>query len=372
MRRKKQRLSKQAFPKVTLHKLDWLEWTSIVLCLWFWFYPHPYKLAFGLVLSLPIIGLILNGLSRPNLASLVSISSQQGKGKYDLADFIEFPGIVILIRMCFDFEFESFYSIIKVGSIAFILLLLILFITHKLVDKTNPNKSLIYLTIIGNIAIYSYAATYGINCVFDESEPKVYQAKVIEKSISRGRRHTTYHLRVEPWGHHHDAENITVAESQYTETEIGQTVSIDYKEGLLNIPWYYIEKGSTTLSNDYPNDKYTINVKLIMPGNDSTGGLISIKKNGLPYKAIHSEGIEYPVSLDFNENYLIKCSKKGFTTKSVYFDTHVPKGREKERFADFLVKVNLYEEGKGEQTNPEIPIGGVKYNTETKDFRKVK
>jgi hypothetical protein len=239
--RKKRQHNKPTFPKVTLHQLDWLEWISIGLCLWFWFYPHPYKLAFALVLSLPIIGLILNGLSRPNLASLVSISNQKDDDKYDLADFIEFPGLVILIRVLIDYEFESFYSILKVGTIGFILLLLILGATHKLVDKANPNKSLIYLTVIGNIAIYSYAATYGINCVFDNSEPKVYQAKVIDKSISKGRRHTTYYLRVEPWGDHRDAENISVATSQYNETEIGQTVSIDIKEGLLNITWYYIE-----------------------------------------------------------------------------------------------------------------------------------
>lgn len=113
--------------------------------------------------------------------------------------------------------------------------------THKLVDQANPNRGLIYLTVVGNIVLYSYAATYGINCVYDNSEPKVYQAKVIDKSISRGRRHTTYYLRVEPWGHHRDAENISVAPSQYSETTIGQTVSIDYKEGLLGIPWYYVE-----------------------------------------------------------------------------------------------------------------------------------
>lgn len=241
MNEKKRQHSKPTFPKVTLHQLNWLEWISIALCIWLWFYPHPYKLVFGLVLSLPIIGLILNGLSKPSLASLVSISKQKGEDKYDLADFIEFPGLIIFMRVLIDYEFESFYSILKVGTIGFILLLLILGATHKLVDKANPNKALIYFTVIGNIAIYSYAATYGINCAFDNSEPKVYQAEVIDKSISRGRRHTTYYLRVKPWGHHRDAEDISVATSQYNETEIGQTVSIDYKEGLLNIPWYYIE-----------------------------------------------------------------------------------------------------------------------------------
>jgi hypothetical protein len=238
---RREKLNSGITSKLTIHKLDWLEWLSIGLCIFFWFYPHPYKVIFAVVLSLPIIGLILNGLSRPSLASLVSISNQKGEEKYDLADFIEFPGLVILIRVLIDYEFESFYSVLKVGTLGFIVLLILLGATHKLVDKTNRNRSLIYLTVIGNIAIYSYAATYGVNCVYDTSEPKVYQAKVIDKMISRGRRHTTYYLKVEPWGHHRDAEKISIAPSQYEETQIGQTVSIDYKEGLLGIPWYYIE-----------------------------------------------------------------------------------------------------------------------------------
>lgn len=137
---------------------------------------------------------------------MVSISKQSGEAKYDLADFIEFSGLIILIRVLIDFEFESFYSIVKVGTVGFLILLLLLGATHKLVDKSNKNKWLIYLTVFGNISIYSYAATYGVNCVYDNSEPKIYQAKVIGKSISRGRRHTTYYLKVEPWGSHHDAE----------------------------------------------------------------------------------------------------------------------------------------------------------------------
>jgi hypothetical protein len=241
LKKKNKNGNRVSLPQVKLHKLDWLEWISIGFCLWLWFYPHPYQLVFIIVLLLPILGLILNGLSRPSLASLVSLSKKNGKDEYDVADFIEFPGIVIMIRVLKDFEFESFYSIIKVGTLGFIILLIILLATHKLIENSNKNKKIIYLSIVANIALYSYAATYGVNCVFDTSDPKIYQSKVINKHISRSKNNTTYYLRVEAWGHHRDAENIAVAGSQYAETEIGQTVSIDYKSGLLGIPWYYIE-----------------------------------------------------------------------------------------------------------------------------------
>lgn len=231
----------QIRPAVALHKLDRLEWLSIALSAWFWMYPHPYKLAFAIVLCLPIVGLILNGIGKPSIASLVSISTDNNGIKYDFADFIEIPGLVILVRVLIDFEFESFYSILKVGTVAFILLLLLLRATHKMLENTDKHRGIIYASVIGNIAIYSYAATYGVNCVFDNSPPKVYEARVISKSISHGRRHTTYYLHIEPWGNHHDVEDISVARSQYDVTEAGDTVSIDYMEGLLGIPWYHVE-----------------------------------------------------------------------------------------------------------------------------------
>jgi hypothetical protein len=241
MAKKRKNSISKSFPNVTLHQLDWLEWTAIILSVWLMIAPHPYIPLFTIVLSLPIVGLILNGISRPSLASLVSISNEEGEDKYDLADFIEFPGLAILVRVLRDFEFESFYSIVKVGTIGFLILIVLLISTHKLVQKSHKSKWLIYLTITGNIALYSYAATYGVNCVYDLSEPKVYPAKVIDKSISRSRRTTTYYIKVEPWGHHKDPERISVPGSKYYNIEIGETVSIDYKEGLLGIPWYYIE-----------------------------------------------------------------------------------------------------------------------------------
>jgi len=240
MSRKRKKL-RPPFAAVTVHQLDWLEWISIGLSLWLWIFPYPYKILFTVVLLLPIVGLILNGLSRPSLASLVSVSNSSGDDKYDIADFIEIPGWVLVLRVLLDFEFESFYSILKVGTAGFILLLLLLSITHKQVDQSNKNKYVIYFAVIGNIALYSYAATYGINCVYDNSEPLVYESRVIEKTVSRSRRSTIYYIKVQPWGYHREAEKIKVSADRYREIEPGQTVAIDYREGLLGIPWYYIE-----------------------------------------------------------------------------------------------------------------------------------
>ena len=242
--RRKDKRSKVTLSKLTFHKLDWLEYITMGLGLWFLFYPKPYDILFTALLCMPILGLILNGISgRPSIASLVEISKDDdGSDKYDVADFIDFAAWIILLRVLIDYEFESFYSMIIPGTIAFVIMLIILFATHKLIDHTTKSKTWIYLSLIFNVFLYSYAGTYGANCVYDSSEPTVYNAEVVDKRVSKGRRHTTYYVKVTSWGHHYDKEEISVSSSQYDEIQIGQTVKIDLKKGLFNIPWYYIER----------------------------------------------------------------------------------------------------------------------------------
>lgn len=103
--------------KLTLHRLDWLEWITIGIGLWFLIVAEPYGLLLGILLIIPILGLILNGLHKPSMASLVEIDlDKNGDKKYDVADFIDFAAWIILIRALIDFEFESFYSLIIPGT----------------------------------------------------------------------------------------------------------------------------------------------------------------------------------------------------------------------------------------------------------------
>ena len=232
------------FSQLTLHKLDWLEWVAIGISLWFLFYPMPYIFLFSTLLAIPIIGLLLNGISKPSIASLVEITKDKdGDNKYDVADFIDFPAWVLLIRVLLDFEFESFYSLIIPGAISFASVLILLFFTHKRINNTSRSKTWIYLSLVFNICLYSYAGTYGANCVYDNSTPKVYETTLLNKHAYRSSKGgTRYYFTVAPWGHHYDKEDIKVSFTQYYETDIDETVKIDYKEGLLGIPWYYVEK----------------------------------------------------------------------------------------------------------------------------------
>ena len=230
--------------QLTIHKLDWLEYLTIGIAIWFWIYPKPYILLFSILIFIPIFGILLNGLHKPSFASLVEITlDDKDNIKYDVADFIDIAAWVILVRVISDYNFENYYSLIIPGIISLIIIFSILFLTHKKIEKSNRNKLWIYTSIIFNISIYSIAATYGSNCTYDFSKPKIYETKILSKTIETGKRNRKYYyIEIAPWGHHFDKEEIYISKRQYDDYEIGEVVEVDLKEGLLGIPWFFVEK----------------------------------------------------------------------------------------------------------------------------------
>jgi len=234
--------SRVTFKKVTLHRLDWLEWTTIGLAAWFLFFPRPYEILLGVLLAIPIIGLFINGLHRPSIASLVEVSVKSDGDHYDVADFIDVAAWIILIRVFMDYNFESIYSLIIPGTIAFVIILIILFLTHKAIANTTRDRRWIYVALIFNVSIYSYAGTYAANCTYDYSEPEVYKTAVLGKSIRKigKRRGKLYYVEVAPWGHRYDGENVRVSRERYDNLSIGDSIDISVKKGLFDIPWFYV------------------------------------------------------------------------------------------------------------------------------------
>ena len=224
-----------------LHQLDWLEYISIGLCLWFVFYPRPYEILLSALLLLPFVGMFLNGLNKPSIASLVEID-RNAKEEYDVADFIDLPAWAILVRTLIDYETDSYLTVIVVGTVAFVAICLFLLVTHMQISDSNKDKWWIYGSIVFSFFVYSYSAVIALNCTFDYSEPKEYQTEVIDKHISKSRKgRRTYYVKVKPLGHHYDAENISVSSEEYEQYQIHDKVEVEYNEGLLGIPWYYLD-----------------------------------------------------------------------------------------------------------------------------------
>lgn len=113
--------------------------------------------------------------------------------------------------------------------------------------------------------------------------------------------------------------------------------------------------------------KFQVQIVINIPG-DSLGADISITKNGKPFKSIKSDGASYFVSFDLNSNYLITCSKNGYSTKIVSVDTNIPKGREAEEFARFTMDIGLMKKSIDNKRDTALPVGGVAYIKSLQDF----
>ena len=229
--------------KLTLHKLDWLEWLTIGLSIWFVLYPYPsYKLLLIILLIIPIFGILLNGLDKPSLASLVDIKLDNKKRTvYDVADFINVAAWAILIRLLWDYKFDDFYSWIIPGIAGSFFTLAVLFSTHKLITENYQDKIWIYASVILNIILYSFAGVYAINCAFDNSKPENYTTTVLVKTIDkyryRGRDRTNYEVTITPWGRYKEHQIVATNASYYNSIKEGDRISITLKNGLLGIPF---------------------------------------------------------------------------------------------------------------------------------------
>jgi hypothetical protein len=114
--------------------------------------------------------------------------------------------------------------------------------------------------------------------------------------------------------------------------------------------------------------KYTVKFKLSIKDGDLKNALITITKNGSPYKVIDPSGGKYSVDLDFNAEYLFSCTKTGYISKSLIIDTHIPAGKEDDDFAKNYPEVELEKQPEGQEVTYTQPVGKIKYNGMLDDF----
>lgn len=114
--------------------------------------------------------------------------------------------------------------------------------------------------------------------------------------------------------------------------------------------------------------KFTVRFKLTIEKGDLKNALITITKNGAPFKVIDPNGGKYSVDLDLGANYLATCTKMGYISKSIILDTHIPSGREADDFAKFTATVVLSPQPEDQIVTYSQPVGKIKYSMDLLDF----
>ena len=93
--------------------------------------------------------------------------------------------------------------------------------------------------VLAFIYLYCFIAGVTVNCLYDKATPAEYPVKVIDK-YSGGIKTTKYYLVVEQWHTAKTRPEEKVSSAVYRRTQIGDTVTISCRPGILGVEWYKV------------------------------------------------------------------------------------------------------------------------------------
>jgi hypothetical protein len=208
---------------------------GVVACVWLWFYPKPYLLCLSVGMIIPAIAFGSLFIYR----GLIRFDEQKNSAQPSIIyGFIGCSG-ALLIRAVMDYEIlEYTFLLVTISLLSVSLTGLFIFITKEIkFTKIVDYFSVLSVTVM--ILTYSFGTFVISNCLFDKSDPEIFNTTVVGKETSSGKS-TTYYLTVEPWGPRTETEKVSVTKDEYEKTDKGDKVDIHLRPGLLKIPWFYV------------------------------------------------------------------------------------------------------------------------------------
>lgn len=232
-RTQEEREDRLAKAKKTTKAINTISW---IVALSTWFYPHFYQTQIVLCAILPIVGLIIYKISK----GLIRLDEKPNSPYPNIHSTLIVPSLTLLIRALVDFTVFDYSNLwLPILTIVAVFGILILMDSNIQYDL---KKGLTYLTILGTLIIigaYAYGLLITTNVTFDESEPIVYNVKILDKRISSGKS-TTYYLELEKWGPQNNIDEVSVTKDIYNSKEIGDKAVVYFNNGLYKIPYYFV------------------------------------------------------------------------------------------------------------------------------------
>lgn len=216
----------------TINTIAW------IVALSTWFYPHFYKAQILLCSIIPIVGILIYKTSK----GLIKLDEKPNSAHPNILSTLFIPSCALSIRALMDFTIFEYSNFWKPAIVIFIVFGFLVLKGSTI--QYNLKKGITYLAILGMLmfgGIYAYGFLITTNVAFDESEPTVYQAKILDMRISSGKT-TSYYLKLSEWGPQKEIEDVRVAKDIYNSKEIGDTAIVYFNNGLFKIPYYIVIK----------------------------------------------------------------------------------------------------------------------------------
>lgn len=197
---------------------------------WIFFYPSPYTYSVLFSIVVVLLGVLLPKFSK----GFIGYADIKEEKKANVTSLF-IPALGLSLRAFLDvnvFDYSTLWLLI--------IALTIPLMTFMFVEKEfNLRKGKTYIYVVFFLYIfssYSFGAILLTNVIFDDSTPKIYKAKIIDKRIGSGDV-TTYSFDLDKWHETSDMNDIQVSEDMYYELEKNDSVTIYLQQGKFGIPW---------------------------------------------------------------------------------------------------------------------------------------
>lgn len=227
-------------PKKAKTLSSYLNNIGLLLGLWLFVCPYPYKILISIALLYPFTALYVY-YKYKGIITLEDDGNSKADPKHPtLLRALVMPASGITLRMLIDYDPVSYTDCLWPMILIFIALILIILSIQRSLAYKVKLWSIANAAVLIFLIAFSYGSCLATNCLYDNSVPKIYRTTVLDKHSSHGKR-TTYYLKLDRWGPRNEPEDVSVSASQYNETSRNQVVHVKVKKGALNIPWFYLE-----------------------------------------------------------------------------------------------------------------------------------
>jgi hypothetical protein len=190
----------------------------------------------ALLLLYPLIGIVMMALSR-GLIKFASNRNTNITPSVMLGFYL--PALMMFINSLLEFNILSYHRVLPFAVSLSTLIFFLIYTTGRNNATRALKGQIIYMVALA--CLYGYGATININCLFDRSMPVQYQVTIIDRHIAKGKT-TAYYLTLSPWGTRKNVEEVTIPWRLYSEVTVGNIVKVNYRQGLINIPWFTVTK----------------------------------------------------------------------------------------------------------------------------------
>lgn len=202
---------------------------------WAIFVAEPYEFAIIISILIPIISIVALKLS----TGLIRIDERKDSAYPSILWAVLTPSLGVCIRALLDYNVFSHDNVWMPSAIIAFALVAVLMVGNKEFKFKKAVDFFSFLVVASILFAYSYGSIITLNCMYDNSEPSIFNAEVLGKRISSGKS-TTYYLELTPWGQRKEVEEVPVSQGLYEQLENNDMVNIYFMRGYLNIPWFIV------------------------------------------------------------------------------------------------------------------------------------